>query len=61
MPVRQALNAVFARVVSRMDGKERSKFVDTLYGFDKMNEAGNDVLRDIRAVDEAVTAEGGSQ
>jgi hypothetical protein len=55
MPVRQALNAVYARVVSNMDDKERKQFVDELYGFTELNRAGNDVLRDIRAADEAVS------
>jgi len=54
MPVRQALNAVYARVVSNMDEKERKRFVDDLYGFSELNKAGNDVLRDIRDADEAI-------
>lgn len=55
MPVRQALNAVYAKVVSGMDAKERKSFIDELYGFTAMNQSGNDVLRDIRGIDEALT------
>jgi hypothetical protein len=54
MPVRQALNAVFARVVKGMDEKERKTFIDDLYGFTELNRSGNDALRDIRTADEAV-------
>jgi hypothetical protein len=54
MPVRQALNAVYARIVGRLEGKQRTEFIDELYGFDEMNRAGNDVLRDIRDVDESM-------
>lgn len=59
MPVRQALNAVYARVVSNMDTKERKEFVDNLYGFSDMNRAGNDALRDFRpdALDDVRRAE----
>jgi hypothetical protein len=59
MPVRQALNAVYAQVVSHMDGKERKSFVDELYGFGDLNKRGNDVLRDFRAADQAMTSGGG--
>lgn len=59
MPVRQALNAVYAQVLHGMDGKERKNFVDDLYGFSEMNRRGNDVLRDIRAADEAMNNESG--
>jgi hypothetical protein len=58
MPVRQALNAVFARVVSNMDSKERKSFIDDLYGYTEMNRSGNDVLRDIRFADETMTGGG---
>jgi len=58
MPVRQALNAVFARVVQGMDDKERRSFIDDLYGFTELNRSGNDVLRDIRTADEAMTGGG---
>lgn len=58
MPVRQALNAVYARMVSNMDGKERKRFDDDLYGFSEMNRVGNDVLRSIRAMDDS---EGGDR
>jgi hypothetical protein len=60
MPVRQALNAVYARVVSQMDAKERKAFNDDLYGWSELNARGNDVLRDIRVADEAMTGDGGS-
>ncbi len=51
MPVRQALNAVYARVVANMDSKERKAFLDDLYGWNELNQRGNDVLRDIREAD----------
>ncbi len=60
MPVRQALNTVYARVLKGADEKQRKEFIDSLYGFDDMNARGNDVLRDIRAIDEQVTTDGGS-
>jgi hypothetical protein len=59
MPVRQALNAVYARCVSNMDGKERQSFINDLYGYAEMNARGNDVLRDIREADAAMTIESG--
>lgn len=59
MPVRQALNMVYARAVADMDAKERKAFNDDLYGFDELNRAGNDVLRDIREIDETMTSDGG--
>ena len=55
MPVRQALNAVYARCVQGMDGKERKRFDDDLYGWSTENRAGNDALRDIREIDESLT------
>lgn len=55
MPVRQALNTVYARVVSGMDGKDRARFDSDLYGWTAENKAGNDVLRDIRDIDDART------
>jgi hypothetical protein len=54
MPVRQALNAVYARVVANMDAGERKQFVDDLYGFNELNQRGNDALRDFRDADDAV-------
>lgn len=42
-----------------MEPKQRKKFDDELYGFTAMNEAGNDVLRDIRAADEAMADSAG--
>lgn len=59
MPIRQALNAVYARVVSNMDTKERKEFVDSLYGFTELNRAGNDALREPRpdALDDVRRAE----
>lgn len=38
-----------------MDQKQRREFDSELYGFTAQNEAGNDVLRDVRAADTAVT------
>lgn len=38
-----------------MDRKERQNFDADLYGFTDQNRAGNDVLRDIRAADDAMT------
>lgn len=61
MPVRQALNTVFARVVSGMDDKQRTSFIDDLYGFTELNRVGNDVLRDIRDADEAMNGGGGDR
>lgn len=58
IPVRQALNAVYAKVVAGMDGKERRTFVDDLYGFGDLNARANDVLRDIRGIDETMTTDG---
>lgn len=58
MPVRQALNMVYAQCVSGMDAKERKEFVDNLYGFSEMNRAGNNALQDVRAADEAMTGGG---
>lgn len=55
MPVRQALNTVYARVVQNLDSSDRKKFVDDLYGWTALNQRGNDVLRDIRAIDDAIT------
>lgn len=57
MPVRQALNTVYAHVVSRLDRDQRKEFDDVLYGWSAMNQAGNDVLRDIRGIDEALTGD----
>jgi hypothetical protein len=57
MPVRQALNAVYARVVQGMESKDRKKFLDELYGWSDLNERGNDVLRDIRAIDDNLTGD----
>lgn len=54
MPVRQALNAVYAKIVSGLDSKERKKFDDDLYGFTERNRAGNDVLRGIREAEDAM-------
>ncbi len=59
MPVRQALNAVYARCVDGLDAKQRKQFNDDLYGWSAMNERGNDVLRDFRAADEAMSADRG--
>lgn len=58
MPVRQALNAVYAKVLSGADEKQRKEFIDSLYGYDAMNARGNDVLRDVRDIDEQVTTGG---
>lgn len=58
MPVRQALNAVYAHVVGQMDSKERKRFIDDLYGFADLNRAGNDALRDVRGLVEADTESG---
>jgi hypothetical protein len=55
MGVRQALNAVYARVVSGMEPADRKKFVDSLYGWDELNQRGTDVLRDIRGIDDVLT------
>jgi hypothetical protein len=54
MPVRQALNMVYAQCMTGLDAKERKEFVDSLYGFSEMNRAGNNALQDFRAADEAV-------
>lgn len=59
MPVRQALNAVYAKVVDGLDEKQRQSFIDDLYGFSQMNSRGNDALRDIRGIEEARVTEGG--
>ena len=59
MPVRQALNTVYARIVKDMDSGDRKKFIDDLYGFNDLNRAGNDALRDFREADEAMIGEGG--
>lgn len=54
MPVRQALNAVYARCVRDLGSKERKEFDDELYGWTERNARGNDVLRDIREADSAL-------
>ena len=59
MPVRQALNVVYAKAVEGLDSKQRKEFIDDLYGFTQLNQAGNDVLRDIRVAEEAVAGSGG--
>lgn len=46
---------MYAYVVRDMDQKQRRDFDAELYGFTAVNQAGNDVLRDIRAVDDAIT------
>lgn len=46
---------MYAHCVRHMDQKERRNFDAELYGFKAQNEAGNDVLRDIRAADDAMT------
>jgi hypothetical protein len=50
---------VYARCVQGLEPKQRKKFDDELYGFTALNEAGNDVLRDIRAADEAMETTAG--
>ena len=43
-----------------MDQKQRRDFDAELYGFTSLNQAGNDVLRDVRAADDAMTNATGS-
>lgn len=58
MPVRQALNAVYAHMVAQMDQKERKRFIDDLYGFTELNQAADHALRDVRGLDETLTGSG---
>lgn len=57
--MRQALNIAYARAVAQLDQKQRREFDDSLYGFDELNRAGDNVLRDFREADETMTSAGG--
>lgn len=44
MPVRAALNVVYVMSTRDMDAKQRKAYDDSLYGWDKQNEAANTAL-----------------
>jgi hypothetical protein len=44
MPVRAALNVVYALMVKGLDGKERQKFDTELHGWDDLNDRDNRAL-----------------
>lgn len=50
MPMRAALNAVYAIVTKGMDRKERERFDTELYGWDEANTRANRDLR--RGIDD---------
>lgn len=51
MPVRIALNVVYAMLTEGLDSKQRAEFDTSLYGWGSMNDRANQVLR--KAPDES--------
>lgn len=47
MPVRVALNVVYAMLLKGMDDKQRADFDSRLYGWDELNDLGNRALRGV--------------
>lgn len=45
MPVRVALNVVYAMLAKGLDDKQREDFDTRLYGWSELNDLGNRVLR----------------
>lgn len=47
MPVRVALNVVYAMLVKGLDSKARDDFDSRLYGWDELNDLGDRALRGV--------------